>query len=66
LHEEAHQFVDIVPMFRPVTKWNGRVERIDALPEMVRKAFRVAQLEKPGPTHIELPEKQGGDVARVG
>ena len=58
LHKEAHQFVDIVQMFRPVTKWNGRVERIDAIPEMVRKAFRVAQLEKPGPTHIELPENR--------
>ena len=43
-------------MFAPVTKWNTRVERIDAIPEIVRKAFRVAALEKPGPTHIELPE----------
>src|SRR5918998_1002998 len=58
LHKEAHQFVDIVQMFRPVTKWNGRVERIDAIPEMVRKAFRIAELEKPGPTHIELPENR--------
>jgi acetolactate synthase-1/2/3 large subunit len=58
LHKESHQFVDIVQMFRPVTKWNQRVERIDAIPEIVRKAFRVAQLEKPGPTHIELPENR--------
>ena len=56
LHKEAHQLVDIVRMFEPVTKWNTRVERIDAVPEIVRKAFRVAALEKPGPTHIELPE----------
>ena len=56
LHKEAHQVVDIVRMFRPVTKWNTRVERVDAIPEIVRKAFRVATLEKPGPTHIELPE----------
>src|SRR6478735_7762763 len=58
LHKEAHQFVDIVRMFEPVTKWNVRVERIDAIPEIVRKAFRVAELEKPGPTHIELPENR--------
>ena len=32
LHKEAHQFVDIVRMFEPVTKWNVRVERIDADP----------------------------------
>ncbi len=56
LHKEAHQLVDIVRMFDPVTKWNTRVARIDAIPEIVRKAFRVAELEKPGPTHIELPE----------
>jgi acetolactate synthase-1/2/3 large subunit len=56
LHKEAHQFVDIVRMFEPVTKWNRRVERAAAIPEIVRKAFRIAQLEKPGPTHIELPE----------
>jgi acetolactate synthase-1/2/3 large subunit len=56
LHKEAHQVVDIVRMFEPVTKWNTRVERVQAIPEIVRKAFRVATLEKPGPTHIELPE----------
>jgi acetolactate synthase I/II/III large subunit len=56
LHKEAHQVVDIVQMLEPVTKWNARVERIRAIPEIVRKAFRVATLEKPGPTHIELPE----------
>jgi len=56
LHKEAHQVVDIVRMFEPVTKWNTRVERVDAIPEIVRKAFRVATLEKPGPTHLELPE----------
>src|SRR5882757_11105649 len=56
LHKEAHQVVDIVRMFQPVTKWNARVERVEAIPEIVRKAFRVAVLEKPGPTHVELPE----------
>jgi acetolactate synthase-1/2/3 large subunit len=70
LHKEAHQVVDIVRMFEPVTKWNTRVERVDAVPEIVRKAFRVAMLEKPGPTHIELPENvaamppESGDAVR--
>ena len=56
LHKEAHQVVDIPKMLAPVTKWNTSVQRIEAIPEIVRKAFRVATLEKPGPTHIELPE----------
>jgi acetolactate synthase-1/2/3 large subunit len=70
LHKEAHQVVDIVQMLAPVTKWNTRVERVDAIPEIVRKAFRVATLEKPGPTHIELPENlaaaepESGDAIR--
>jgi acetolactate synthase-1/2/3 large subunit len=70
LHKEAHQVVDIVRMFQPVTKWSTRVEQVDAIPEIVRKAFRVATLEKPGPTHIELPENlaarapESGDATR--
>jgi len=64
LHKEAHQVVDIVRMLEPVTKWNTRVQRVEAIPEIVRKAFRVALLEKPGPTHIELPENlAAADVA---
>ena len=62
LHKEAHQVVDIVQMFQPVTKWNTRVEQVGAIPEIVRKAFRVATLEKPGPTHIELPENLAASV----
>lgn len=56
LHKEAHQVIDVVRMFEPVTKWNARVERPETMPEMVRKAFRVAALEKPGPTHLEISE----------
>jgi len=62
LHKEAHQVVDIVRMIEPVTKWSTRVERVEAIPEIVRKAFRVAILEKPGPTHIELPENVAATV----
>ena len=56
VHKESHQYVDIPRMLEPVTKWTTRVERVDTIPEIVSKAFRVARLEKPGPTHIELPE----------
>src|SRR3954471_4412960 len=56
LHKESHQLVDIPRMFEPVTKWTTRVGRADAIPETVARAFRIARLEKPGPTHIEIPE----------
>jgi acetolactate synthase-1/2/3 large subunit len=41
---------------KPVTKWNARLNSSHIIPEVVRKAFKVAQAQKPGPTHIELPE----------
>jgi acetolactate synthase-1/2/3 large subunit len=56
VHKESHQYVDVVDMLRPVTKWNARIERPETVPEVVRKAFKVASAEKPGPTHLELSE----------
>ncbi len=56
IHKESHQYINIVEMFENVTKWNGRIETPEVIPEMVRKAFKVAETEKPGPTHLELPE----------
>src|SRR3954468_14452801 len=56
MHKESHQFIDLVSMFKPVTKWNTQLNAAAVIPEVVRKAFKVAQEPKPGPTHIELPE----------
>ncbi len=56
LHKESHQIMDAVHMFRPVTKWAVRVINPDTIPEIVRKAVRIARGEKPGAVHIELPE----------
>ena len=56
MHKESHQHIDVVSMFKPVTKWNVRLNSPGMIPEVVRKAFKVAQAQKPGPTHIELPE----------
>ena len=56
LHHESHQKVDIVNMFRSITKWNGAVSSPEVVTEMVCKAFREAEQEKPGATHIELSE----------
>src|SRR5512135_1906832 len=56
IHKESHQYINIVEMCESVTKWNGRIESPEVIPEMVRKAFKLAESEKPGPTHLELPE----------
>jgi acetolactate synthase-1/2/3 large subunit len=62
MHKESHQHIDIVSMFQPVTKWNARLYSSRVIPEVVRKAFKVAQAQKPGPTHIELPEDVMADM----
>ncbi len=61
MHKESHQHIDVVSMFKPVVKWNTRLNAPTVIPEVVRKAFKVAQEPKPGPTHIELPEDVMGE-----
>lgn len=56
LHKESHQIMDVVSMFKPVTKWATTIRHPDTIPEIVRKAVRLARTEKPGAVHIELPE----------
>ncbi len=56
MHKESHQYIDLVELFKPITKWNARVSSPEIIPEVVRKAFKVAESEKPGSTHLELPE----------
>ncbi len=61
LHKESHQIMDVVSMFRPVTKWATSIRHPSSVPEIVRKAVRLARSEKPGACHIELPE----DIAKL-
>ncbi len=56
MHIESHQYLDLVSMFDPVTKWNKQIVRPSNTPEIIRKAFKLAQQEKPGAVHIDLPE----------
>jgi len=56
IYKESHQFVDLVSLFRPITKWGDMVTVRVAAPEMVRKAFKQATTEPPGATFIVLPE----------
>ena len=60
LHKESHQKLDIVDMFEPITKWNAQLSDPEIVHESVRKAFKVAEHEKPGATHLEFPEDVAG------
>jgi acetolactate synthase-1/2/3 large subunit len=61
LHKESHQVMDVVEMFKPVTKWATTVWHPENIPEIMRKAVRVARTEKPGAVLVELPE----DIAKI-
>jgi acetolactate synthase-1/2/3 large subunit len=56
IYKESHQSVDLVSMFSPVTKWAELVLTPQAAPEMVRKAFKLAQTERPGAVYLGVPE----------
>ena len=60
-HKESHQNIDVVSMFKPVTKTATPIIHPDNIPEVVRWAFKQAMREKPGACHIEL----GDDIAAL-
>ncbi len=56
LHKESHQVLDLQNIFAPVTKYASRLLTPNIVPEVVRKAFKLAQTEKTGACFIEFPE----------
>ena len=50
------QILDVVAMMGPITKYTHQMASSDNIPSRVREAFRLAEEEKPGAVHIELPE----------
>ncbi len=61
LHKESHQVLDLEQLFQPITKYSSRLLTPETVPEVVRKAFKLAQTEKTGATFIEFPE----DIAKM-
>ncbi|MGB5539276.1 MAG: acetolactate synthase large subunit [Gammaproteobacteria bacterium] len=60
LHKESHQVLDLTRIFEPVTKYTASLLEPDIIPEVVRKAFKVALTPKQGATFIEFPENIAG------
>jgi acetolactate synthase-1/2/3 large subunit len=56
LHKESHQVLDLVNLFEPISKYSTQIRAADVVPEIVRKAFKDAQAEKPGGCFIDFPE----------
>ncbi|MCB1924166.1 MAG: acetolactate synthase large subunit [Gammaproteobacteria bacterium] len=56
LHKESHQILDLVNLFEPISKYATQLREPAIIPEVVRKAFKVAKGEKPGCAFIDFPE----------
>src|SRR6188472_2536647 len=65
-YKESHQSVDLVSMFTPATKWSALVATPGSVPEMVRKAFKLAQTERPGAVYLAVPEDVEDAAAPAG
>jgi acetolactate synthase-1/2/3 large subunit len=62
-YKESHQYVDLVSMFAPITRWADGVPTARAIPEMFRKAFKVAETERPAAVYLAVPEHIDADDA---
>ncbi len=60
LHKESHQVLDLQTLFSPITKYSAQIRSPHIVAEVVRKAFKVAQAEKPGVSFLEFPEDVAG------
>ncbi|MCG6872403.1 MAG: acetolactate synthase large subunit [Gammaproteobacteria bacterium] len=56
MHKESHQILDLVNLFEPISKYATQIREPEIVPEIVRKAFKSAQAEKPGGSFIDFPE----------
>ncbi|HUH70581.1 MAG TPA: acetolactate synthase large subunit [Mycobacterium sp.] len=61
--KESHQYVDLVSMFAPITRWAAGVPTARAIPEMFRKAFKLAEAERPAAVYLAVPEHLDADAA---
>ena len=62
-YKESHQYVDLVSMFAPITRWAAGIPTAEAIPEMVRKAFKLAETERPAAVYLAVPEHIDADEA---
>ncbi|MEZ0049338.1 acetolactate synthase-1/2/3 large subunit [Mycobacterium sp. MAA66] len=60
-YKESHQYVDLVSMFVPITRWSDGLPTPLAIPEMFRKAFKLAETERPAAVYLAVPENIDAD-----
>ncbi len=66
MHLTSHQYLDLDALFAPITKRTKMIMRPESVTEIVRLAFKYAESEKPGATHINLPEDIAKEIVPEG
>ncbi|WP_042456653.1 acetolactate synthase large subunit [Neobacillus dielmonensis] len=61
-HKESHQFLDIEKIYEPATKWSTQIKDSQNVPAIIRKAFKLALMEKPGAVAISIPENFSSEM----
>ncbi len=59
------QIVNVNEMMSPVTKHTRQIQGADSISAHVREAFRIAEDERPGATHLELPEDIASEYSNI-
>jgi acetolactate synthase-1/2/3 large subunit len=54
-HREAFEEMDLVGLFRPMTKWGVEVHDAARIPELLQRAVRTSLAGRPGPVMVSLP-----------
>jgi acetolactate synthase-1/2/3 large subunit len=68
LHKESHQNMDVVTMFKAITKWSWSIRNADSIPEIIRRAFKISLKDKAGAVHLVLPHdiaKEKSDIKPI-
>ena len=63
-HKNSHQYIDLVNLYRPISKWSVSIHDSSIVPELVTKAFTLATHDVPGAVHIELPNDIASSLAQ--
>jgi acetolactate synthase-1/2/3 large subunit len=65
LHKESHQILDLVNLFKPISKYSTQIREPEIIPEIIRKAFKVSQAEKPGASGLRREHEAHAKTGRA-
>jgi acetolactate synthase I/II/III large subunit len=62
----SHQYLNLMELYRPITKWSTSIHDGATIPEVISKSFQMATSDLPGAIHIELPNDIAASIVNHG